>query len=379
MVENESESGADERRRPGTGDGGASARRPHSDRYGLLFELSTDAVAEVQIVDSVPVVRAVNPSFVDVFGYDREVIVGESLNEFIVPEHRRGEAASFDRRTADGEANWATVSRRTADGIREFLYRGVPFERGDSQHGLAVYTDITDQRRRERHHQVLHRVLRHNLRNDLSRILAATEALLVEEEDEYVREQARRARDAVADLEELTRAAGRVEDMLGSVPTGQEQVDLADALRTVVGSHRRDSDATIETALPESLPVQADARLLDALDALVENAVEHGTAGRANGQGPVAPTIRVAAAVEGHQAVATVTDDGPGIPEYERAAVFDDRPLSQLSHGSGLGLWLAKWVVENYGGRLSYERRGSETTVAARLPVAGADRSSSGQ
>jgi signal transduction histidine kinase len=72
--------------------------------------------------------------------------------------------------------------------------------------------------------------------------------------------------------------------------------------------------------------------------------------------------------------VVEITDTGPGIPESERAAVFDDQPLSQLSHGSGLGLWLAKWVVENYGGQLSYERRGGETTVATRLPLPDGDR-----
>jgi PAS domain S-box-containing protein len=335
------------------------------DRYGLLFELSKDAVAEVEIVDGIPVVRAVNPAFVDVFGYDREVIVGESLNEFIVPEHRAGEATSFDQRTARGDTNWATVSRRTADGIREFLYRGVPFERDGTRHGLAVYTDITDQRRRERHHQVLHRVLRHNLRNDLTRILAATEALLVESDDEFVHKHAQQARDAVSDLEELTVAASRVEDMLGSVPTEEVTVDIAETLRRLIATHHEAVPGIrVETALPASLEVSADHRLSVALDALIENAIEHGS----SEQNDQDTTLRIEAGAEGTQVVVDITDTGPGIPEYERAAVFDDQPLSQLSHGSGLGLWLAKWVVENYGGRLAYERRGGETTVTAVFP-----------
>lgn len=340
------------------------------DRYGLLFELSKDAVVEVEIVDAIPIVRAVNPAFVEVFGYDREIITGESLNDFIVPEHHRGEATSFDQRTAQGEANWATVERRTADGIREFLYRGVPFDCDGSRHGLAVYTDITDQRRRERHHQVLHRVLRHNLRNELTRILAATETLLAESTDEFVHEHAQRARNAVTDLEELTVAASRVEDMLGSVPTETEAIDVADMLRELTARYRSPTDeTTVTTSLPASLDVRADNRLTAALDALIENAIEHGTS-----EGAVeAATVHIEAQAEGTQAVVAVTDNGPGIPEHERAAIFDEQPLSQLSHGNGLGLWLAKWVVENYGGKLTYERRGSETTVAARVPLAGVD------
>ena len=344
----------------------ADAATAGSDRYGLLFELSRDAVAEIELVDGVPMVRAVNPAFVDVFGYDPGTIVGKSLNEFIVPERSADQAATFDHRTAAGEVNWATVRRKTDEGIRRFLYRGVPFERDGRDYGLAIYTDITDQRRRERHHQVLHRVLRHNLRNDLAQILAAAETLLAADTDEAVAREARRIRAATEDLEDLSTAASRVEDMLGAERVEYDVVDAAGTLRRVVEQYRRDSPAaTLETNLPDSVSVAADGRLSAALDALVENAIEHGIPPDGGD-----PHVRVELATDGRDAVVTVADGGPGIPEYERAAVFDDRPPSQLSHGSGLGLWLAKWVIESYGGRVSYERRGGETTVAARLPLA---------
>ena len=382
---------------------------PDTDPYGRLFELSRDAVAEIEIVDQIPIVRAVNPAFVEVFGYDREAILGASLNDFIVPDHRSGEASTFDRRTADGEVNWATVSRQTADGVREFLYRSVPFERDGESRALAIYTDITDQRRRERHHQVLHRVLRHNLRNDLTQILAAASTLL-DADDEAVRTQARRIRAAVDDLEELSNAASKVEDLLGADQVEYGDIDIAQVIDQLLERYRaKYPGATIEADLPETLLVTADHRLGAALDALVENAVEHGstrhdshvrqdavehgstspdshvrqdavehgsTAQRGPGGDRGGAHVHITAEAAGTEAVATVVDDGPGIPEYERAAVFDERPLSQLSHGSGLGLWLAKWVVESYGGRLTYERRGSETVVAVRVPLAAEDRHS---
>jgi PAS domain S-box-containing protein len=350
---------------------------PDTDPYGRLFELSRDAVAEIEIVDRIPIVRAVNPAFVEVFGYDREAIHGASLNDFIVPDHRSGEASTFDRRTADGEVNWATVSRRTAEGLREFLYRSVPFERDGESRALAIYTDITDRRRRERHHQVLHRVLRHNLRNDLTQILAAASALL-DADDEAVRAQARRIRAAVDDLEELSNAASKVEDLLGADQVEYGDIDIAQVIDQLLERYRAEyPGATIEADLPETLLVTADHRLGAALDALVENALEHGsTAQQDPGSDSGGTHVHITAEAAGTDAVATVVDDGPGIPEYERAAVFDERPLSQLSHGSGLGLWLAKWVVESYGGRLTYERRGGETVVAARVPLAAEDRQS---
>ena len=51
-----------------------------------------------------------------------------------------------------------------------------------------------------------------------------------------------------------------------------------------------------------------------------------------------------------------VADDGPGIPERERAVVADDHDITQLNHASGMGLWLVRRVVEGYDGRVGFER-----------------------
>ena len=51
----------------------------------------------------------------------------------------------------------------------------------------------------------------------------------------------------------------------------------------------------------------------------------------------------------------TVTDDGPGIPDHELDVLTGSEPITQLSHGSGLGLWLVVWVTESYGGTVSFE------------------------
>ncbi len=343
------------------------------ERFGLLFDLSKDAVAEIEIVDGDPIVRAINPAFIEVFGYEREAIHGESLNDFIVPEHRVEEASSFDERTAQGETNWATVTRLTATGRREFLYRSVPFDHEGSERALAIYTDVTDEKRQQRHHEVLHRVLRHNLRNDLATVLAATGEILAATDDEAIRGEAERIRAAVDDLEELSHAAGQVQTLLGDGTPTHRPVDIAETLRRLARRFRREHPVAIETDLPKALSVQADRRLEVALGALVENAVEHGgprtRSARTTTDGGSA-VVHLELVEQGREAVVRIRDNGPGIPEYERAAVFDDQPISQLSHGSGLGLWLAKWVIEGYGGRLDYERRGGTTIVAARLPLA---------
>ena len=58
-----------------------------------------------------------------------------------------------------------------------------------------------------------------------------------------------------------------------------------------------------------------------------------------------------------------VADDGPGIPRSVRGPVFEDSDITQLQHNTGIGLWLARWVVEACGGQLGYERRDGRRRV----------------
>lgn len=67
-----------------------------------------------------------------------------------------------------------------------------------------------------------------------------------------------------------------------------------------------------------------------------------------------------------------VADKGPGIGPDERAVILSGEE-TPLQHGSGVGLWLVKWVVRNVGGTLSFGD-GPGTTVEIELPLAEAQR-----
>ncbi len=71
-----------------------------------------------------------------------------------------------------------------------------------------------------------------------------------------------------------------------------------------------------------------------------------------------------------------VRDSGPGIPEEHRERVFDrfyrvDRARSRDTGGAGLGLSIARWGAEAYGGRLELARStGSGCTFVLLMPGA---------
>ncbi|MFK8212848.1 PAS domain-containing sensor histidine kinase [Haloferax volcanii] len=332
------------------------------DRFDHLFDLIDDAVIEFEIVGIEPVVRAVNPGFESVFGYDADEIRGESLNDFIVPPDADNEAVDFDQRTADGKANHAIVTRQTAWGRREFLYRGIPYSRGDGkQYGFSIYSDITSQRRAREHLQVLQRVLRHNLRNEMNVVLGMAEEIREATADPRVDHGAARITDHTETLLRVSEKARTAAAVLDD-QRPDEVVDATETVRAVIESRRaRYPAATFDLDLPPSLPVSAGPKLTQALANVVENALEHT---------PEDVTVRIEAKRCENDATLRVSDDGDGIPEIEWAAVFGDEDITQLSHGSGLGLWVVKWVVESAGGRVDYDRRDGWSTVRLALPLA---------
>ncbi|WP_336024996.1 PAS domain-containing sensor histidine kinase [Halobellus salinisoli] len=133
------------------------------DKLLALFENSTDCIAEVAFVDGRPIVRGVNPAFLEVFGYGRAEIIGESLDETVVPESEFDRATELSERANRGEQfEIDEVIRRTADGDHRVVrLQVVPLSGTPSEADLyAVYTDVTAERKYEQRITALHESMR---------------------------------------------------------------------------------------------------------------------------------------------------------------------------------------------------------------------------
>jgi len=318
-----------------------------------LFEELDDPVVKFELVDGDPIIRHANAAFTAVFGFDSETVLDEPLNELIVPAEKRQEAQQFDQRTEAGESNAAVVERRTEAGVRKFVYRGVPY---DDDHGFAIYADITDELQRERHLDVLHRVLRHNLRNDLSVILGMATKILDETDDTEIREAAGKIQSTAGQLSQLSDEAKTIERVLGeSVAVDSVAVEpLVDDV--VADCKSRFETATFNTEIEGKPAVKANDQLQIVLRSLLDNAIRHNDSAD--------PRATVSASEFGSSTVElTVRDNGPGIPAVEQQIITEDDEITPLNHGSGLGLWLVKWIVDAYGGRIEINTPASGGTV----------------
>jgi PAS domain S-box-containing protein len=343
-----------------------AALETERDRFTYLFENLPDPVAELEYVEEDPVVRNVNRAFVETFEVEAEGIIGDSLNDHVFPHAETEVDDDLDSRLADGEFVTRELRRETADGIGDFLLRGIPYlTEGGTTRVFALYTDITDQKRRQRRLGVLNRVLRHNVRNEMtiirgySRMIA--DRLVGEGTDRDLAEAAVELAESAATIEDLSTEARRVEKVLKEEHDGE--VDVSSIAEAVLEESQEEfPDARLVLDAPEPVPVATTDRIRLAIEHLVENAVEHNETGT--------PTVRVSTTTtENGRAAIRVEDNGPGIPDYERGVVTGAREVTQLEHGSGLGLWIVKWTVEGFGGHVRFsESELGGATVDIRLP-----------
>ena len=125
-------------------------------------------------------------------------------------------------------------------------------------------------------------------------------------------------------------------------------------------------DLKCEPAIEPHLVVEGDGdKLARVFDNVLRNAVNYSTPG-----GPVGLIVRR----EGANVVVTISNEGLEIPEGELSNIFEkfyrlDAARSTSTGGAGLGLAIAKEIVELHGGTIRAESTGSRTAFLITLPL----------
>ena len=229
---------------------------------------------------------------------------------------------------------------------------------------MAQRLEATDQRRRSLLSDVTH-----ELRTPLTVIQGNLEGIL---DGVYGPDQAR-----LRSILDETRVLARlVEDLRtlalaesGALQLKKEPVHLGALVRETATSFDSQADAAgvkISVEVPPAPPpVEVDpARIREVLSNLLANALRYTPRG---GEIRLSYTEEEASARPG--ALISVADSGPGIPPEDLPHVFDRFYKSSDSGGMGLGLSIARYLVEAHGGVIRAESQpGRGTTIALTLP-----------
>jgi signal transduction histidine kinase len=201
----------------------------------------------------------------------------------------------------------------------------------------------------------------HEVRGPLVGALAIIERLLMErEEDAEDHALLNRSR------EQLQQLAGLVNGLLRWAVAGEPlDLDTTDLMMVVREAVSASGQERVRVVGPRSVTMAADpTQLRVALSNVVRNAIVYSPADTL-----VSVSVRSAHRV----ARVTVRDRGPGVPRAERDAIFDPFTRGSAAHlvraGNGLGLFIARRIMEAHGGRIWVGSSRSGSAFHLELPL----------
>jgi PAS domain S-box-containing protein len=349
-----------------------------------IVESSDDAIISKTLEG---IVTSWNPAAKRLFAYEAEEIIGKPITTIIPPELHAEERRILERlRRGERMDHYETV-RVAKDGRRidiSLTVSPIRNAEGEIIGASKVARDITERKRTDhllresnRQKDEFLATLAHELRNPLAPICAAAELL------KNAKSMAPELRAATAILERQARQMTHlVDDLLdvsritsGRIRLHPEPLEVADLLKTVIETYRQSADTarhqiTLGTA-GEPVYVSADrTRLTQVFSNILQNAVKYT---------PPAGRIEIALRTEGRQAVVSFRDNGMGIPPEMLEHIFEpfaqlDRSYERADGGLGIGLTLAKKLIELHQGRIEARSagRGKGTEFLIHLPAAAA-------
>jgi PAS domain S-box-containing protein len=342
-----------------------SALRDSEERFRAVWEATSEAMA---LSDADGTVIAVNPAYCALYGLTPEQVVGQSF-AVIFPEEARATAVEQYRAVfADPDPPPSYESRvQYADGSERFVEARADFlvRNGERVAMISAIRDITERKRSERVQQDFIAMASHDLLTPVT-VLRARAQLLQRRKtyDEVsvasILEQASRMERLITDLRELVQVEG------GRLVLRREPVDLAEVSREAITRARAQGTHHVLRIEAPRLPIigawDRD-RLGQVLDNVIGNAIKYSPQG-----GEIA--IRVEATDD--EGRVRIEDHGIGIAADVLPRLFERFYQGQdpgVSTGLGLGLYIARMLVEAHGGHIRAESEpGQGSTFVISLP-----------
>lgn len=335
------------------------------DSEGRIRAIVDNVLDGIITMDEHGRLQSFNPAAGKIFQCAPDEMIGRHFRELLAADDREAYESLLREQNAEPGARMLGFGLE-ATGLRQ---GGQPFpmELGVSSVALAgrrmfiaIVRDITERKQVERMKSRFAAAVSHELRTPLTSIMGSL-GLLSEGVAGELSERGRSLLGiARTNVERLARLVADILDFdeiqSGRVLLHLKALDLVALVEQAVESQRvAASGRTLDLVYAPAVrvaTVRADReRLLHVLDHLLSNAIKFSP--------PKAP-VSVSLEVRDGQARVTVRDLGPGVPEEFRSRVFDSfaqADYADANHpgGTGIGLTIARAIVELHGGRIGFD------------------------
>jgi PAS domain S-box-containing protein len=314
-----------------------------------------------------------NAAFERITGYDVTAVLGRNCRFLQCPATNADTIDRFGTAIVNNEATTIELRNERKDG--EPFWNAVTVAplrdaQGTVTNWVGFQQDVTDRKETEAalsterdQYALLNQIVRHDIRNDAT-VIRGWGSQLRDELSADGTEALDRIMAAATHTLELTEAVRDLATVVGTDDPTLEPVALRDVLTTELQRVRSNFefqadalDVRVDGSLPE-VDVLATSLLSSVFTNLLDNAVFHNDADE----------IRITVAVDvGPETVRVhIADNGPGISDARKEAVFDQGEQGLESSSSGLGLYLVDRLVERFGGDVRLadnDPRGTVVTV----------------
>ncbi len=258
------------------------------------------------------------------------------------------------------------VSRESLEAIGSLA--GLAIERARAVDQVTIHRAAQES---ERLRTALLDSVTHEFRTPLTGIKASVSSLLT---SSNLNEEQRTELLTIIDEEtdRLNRLVGEASEMAqldsGLVKLNLQPHDVRDAIDSALdAAHNLLQKHTVAVSIADGLPpVMMDVdRIREVITHLLENAAKYSPAGT---------MITVTAERQGRYDVISVADQGPGIDSFEQSLIFEKfyrgRAQQYAAHGTGMGLAIAKVIVEAHGGTIGVVSQvGHGSVFSFKLPT----------